>query len=75
MSQAVKPLAEITHDAINLLVKNMGASDAMRFVRQYTLGYGDYTMERDELFKDLSVDDIMNEIEEMRKNSSSNRPL
>jgi len=31
----------------------------MRFVGQFTVGYGDYTAERDELFRDMTLDDII----------------
>jgi hypothetical protein len=71
MSQRVKPLTVVTHEAIRLLIKHIGASDTIRFIRQYHSGYGDYTKEREELFKDLTIDDVVNEIEQMRKNQSS----
>lgn len=40
----------------------MGAADAARFISQFTTGYGDYTEERKELFKDLTIEDVMREI-------------
>ena len=33
--------------------------DTMRFVGQFTVGYGDYTAERDELFRDMTLDDMI----------------
>jgi hypothetical protein len=34
-------------------------ADRMCFVSQFTVGYGDYTAERDELFEDMSLDDMI----------------
>ena len=59
MNVQVKPLSEITRDAIDLLSKEMGIVDTVRFLNQFTTGYGDYTKERDALFKDLTLDEIL----------------
>lgn len=62
-----RPLIEINQQAINLLYKELGVVDAVRFLKQFTQGYGDYTQEREALFADKSLDDIVNEIEKRRK--------
>jgi hypothetical protein len=54
-----KPLSEITRHAIDLLSKEMGIVDTVRFLNQFTTGYGDYTDERDALFKDMALDEIL----------------
>ena len=54
-----KPLSEITRHAIDLLSKEMGIVDTVRFLTQFTTGYGDYTEEREALFKDLTLDEIL----------------
>jgi hypothetical protein len=59
MNVQAKPLSEITRNAINLLSKEMGIVDTVRFLNQFTTGYGDYTKERDALFKDLTLDDVL----------------
>jgi hypothetical protein len=41
--------------------------DAVRFLKQFTQGYGNYTQERESLFANKSLDDIVNEIEKRRK--------
>ena len=33
-------------------------ADTFRFVNQFTNGHGDYTEERDTLFRDVSIDDV-----------------
>ena len=63
----VRPLIEINQQAISLLYKELGVVDAVRFLKQFTQGYGNYTQEREILFAEKSLDDIVGEIEEMRK--------
>ena len=54
-----KSLSEITQHAIDLLSKEMGIVDTVRFLNQFTTGYGNYTDERETLFKDMTLDDIL----------------
>jgi len=63
----VRPLVEINQQAISLLYKELGVVDAVRFLKQFTQGFGDYTKEREALFANKSVQDIVSEIEKMRK--------
>jgi hypothetical protein len=53
-----KPLAQITQEAIQLLYRELGVVNTVRFLRQFTLGYGDYTQERDELFADMTLTEL-----------------
>lgn len=62
MNIRAKPLNEITRNAIDLLSKEMGIADTVRFLNQFTTGYGNYTEERDALFKGMTLDDILAEI-------------
>ncbi|MEW6127650.1 MAG: hypothetical protein AB1757_11490 [Acidobacteriota bacterium] len=62
MTTEVKPLAEITHEAINVLCKNIGVANTLRFINQFTQGYGNYTDERQTLFESLSVEEIAADI-------------
>jgi len=62
-----KPLAEVTQTAIRVLCKEIGVVDTMRFVGQFTVGYGNYTEERDALFADLTLDDMIAEIKGKRE--------
>lgn len=59
MNVQPKPLSEITRQAIDLLSKEIGIVDTVRFLNQFTTGYGNYTEERERLFKDLTLDDIL----------------
>ena len=62
MMLETKPLNQITHEAIQVLYQEIGVVNTVRFLNQFTLGYGDYTAERDALFADLTLDDILTEI-------------
>lgn len=62
MALEVKPLTQITEEAIRVLCREMGPADAVRFLSQFTAGHGDYTAERDQLFADLQLDDMICEI-------------
>jgi hypothetical protein len=66
MTLEVKPLAEITHEAISVLCKHLGAANTIRFISQFTKGYGNYTEERQEIYGKMSVEEIVAEIEEKR---------
>jgi len=59
MNVQAKPLSEITRNAIDPLSKEMGVVDTVRFLNQFRTGYGDYTKEREALFKDLTLDEIL----------------
>ena len=63
----MRPLIEINLQAINLLYKELGVVDAVRFLKQFTRGYGNYTQEREILFANKSLDEIVSEIEKRRK--------
>jgi hypothetical protein len=63
----VRPLVEVNQQAITLLYKELGVVDAVRFLKQFTQGYGNYTQEREVLFANKSLDDIVSEIEKRRK--------
>ena len=45
--------------------------NTVRFVNQFTTGYGDYTQEREQLFAGMTLDSIVSEIKRKRKPSRS----
>lgn len=67
MMTEMRPLVEINLQAINLLYKELGVVDAVRFLKQFSQGYGNYTQERENLFANQSLDEIVSEIEKRRK--------
>lgn len=65
MSVHILPMSELTHRAKTALVQELGAIDAMRFLNQFR-GKGDYTAEREQLFKGESVKGIVADIKARR---------
>jgi hypothetical protein len=64
-----KPLSEITQQAMSVLSKELGVANTLRFIGQFTSGYGNYTKERRELYADMSLDDIFSEMKAARQES------
>jgi hypothetical protein len=54
-----KPLSEVTQQALAVLIKEIGVVNTVRFLNQFTTGYGDYTAERDTLVADLTLDELL----------------
>ena len=66
MTTEPQPLAEITQTALKVLYREIGVVNTVRFINQFTTGYGDYTKERDQLFALLTLDDLVTEIKRQR---------
>jgi len=71
MTPQERPLSEITQQAIDLLSKEMGIVATLRFLGQFSTGYGNYTEERDALFQDLTLDQILSDVRQAPMGSSS----
>jgi hypothetical protein len=69
----VKPLAEVTQEAIRVLIQELGPVDTVRFVNQFTVGYGNYTEERKRLFAGITLDEIVSEIKRGKERAESRR--
>jgi len=67
MIAQAKPLNEITTEAIHLLCREIGLVNTIRFINQFTTGYGNYTEERDNLFGNMTLSDILTEVKKMKK--------
>lgn len=70
MNVQPKPLSEITRHVIDLLSKEIGIVDTVRFLTQFTTGYGDYTEEREALFKDLTLEEILATMKKARSHQN-----
>ena len=66
MTIPLKALAEINHEAIRILSREIGIANTIRFINQFTTGMGNYTEERRELFAGMELDDILSEIKQRR---------
>lgn len=72
MTLEMKPLVEVNLLAINLLYQELGVVDTVRFLKQFTQGFGNYTQERETLLDKKSLDEIVNEIERLRDSKTGN---
>ena len=59
MNIQAKPLSEITQEAEDLLFKEIGIVRTVRFLNQFTIGYGNYTEEREALFKGITLEQVL----------------
>ena len=67
MIAEAKPLVQLNQEAIRLLYRELGVINTVRFLRQFTIGFGNYVEEREELFADKTLDAIVDEIKRRRK--------
>ena len=72
-STHARPLAEITQEALRVLYKEIGVVNTVRFINQFTAGYGDYTQERDDLFAGMTLDYMVAEIRHKRSHKRDHR--
>lgn len=73
MITTAKPLSEITQEAIDILLREIGAVNTIRFLNQFTGGFGNYTEERERLFEELTLDEIVMAIEQDRADKTAER--
>ena len=66
MNISAKSLTEVTNQALQVLTREIGSADTMRFIGQFSTGTGNYTEERASLFEHLSLDDVLAEIREQQ---------
>ena len=50
---------EIRLEGWKALTERLGPAGAMRFMMQYDPGHGDYTKEREEIFADVELEDLL----------------
>ena len=65
-----RPLAEITQRAIEVLSRELGTADTLRFINQFMIGHGDYVSERDALFAGDTLEQIISDIKETQSAKS-----
>ncbi|GHU36555.1 hypothetical protein FACS1894172_19540 [Spirochaetia bacterium] len=69
MNNAVieRDLNTIRKLGIEALTEKLGPIGMIEFMRQYDSGYGDYTKDRHMWLDNLTIDDICNEIKNVKK--------
>ena len=73
MSAAIRPLAEITAQGTEILIREMGIVDALRFLNQFRPGSGNYTKQRGRWLNELSLEQVVSGIEAGRKKPRTGR--
>ena len=71
MTAKIQPLDKLNDEALQLLMKELGVANTARFIQQFSTGSGNYTEERKELFKDWTLDDVLEEIRQRRKDQNA----
>ncbi|HET9228352.1 MAG TPA: hypothetical protein VFR31_16880, partial [Thermoanaerobaculia bacterium] len=66
MAVALKPLREVTEEALHVLFREIGIANTIRFLNQFSLGQGNYTEERDRMFAEMSFDELVKAIRDRR---------
>ena len=66
MSTHIPSLSELNQHVTDTLIREVGVTDTIRFLNQFRTGHGDYTAEREGLFQDMAVKDIINGIKARR---------
>jgi hypothetical protein len=62
MTVTTRPLTEITQEALSLLYREMGLANTIRFLNQFTTGFGNYTEERRTIIEHETIEDVLAEI-------------
>lgn len=60
---------ELNRKGFKALVDSLGYANAIRFIRQFDSGSGDYTKERHSLLDSLTMDDIIADIKQRQNNA------
>lgn len=63
MSGQTESLSQITQQAIEVLFKEIGIVSTVRFLNQFSVGYGNYMEERYAFFQDLTLEDILQQMQ------------
>ncbi len=62
MNTESRPISEINRRATNILLREMGVVETIRFLNQFSLGRGNYTKDREKWLGDISLDDAISQI-------------
>lgn len=65
------PPIELTRKGFKALVDALGYADAVRFIKQFELGSGDYTKERQQWLDKMSLEDIWADIQQRQSQAEN----
>lgn len=58
MAVTVRELEKIRREGLKALKEKLGVEGMIKFIQMYSDGKGDYTKEREELLKDITIEDF-----------------
>jgi len=67
MNAVIKPIALVNEKATNILIKEIGVVDTIRFINQFSTGHGNYTEERRNMVDTMTLEEIIAGIDAMNK--------
>ena len=59
MKAQIIPIADVNH---KILIRELGVVNTIRFLNQFRVGHGDYSVDRQELYADVTLDEIIQEL-------------
>lgn len=65
MAVTANELERIRKEGLKALKEKLGIEGTIKFIQLYSDGKGDYTKERDELLKGITIDDFKKFLEEI----------
>ena len=71
MMVETRPLTEITQEALRLLYRDLGIVNTVRFLNQFTTGFGNYTEERRALIENQTLDEVLADVRSFQEKRMS----
>ena len=62
MITETRPLVELTQEALRMLYQELGPINTVRFLNQFTTGFGNYTEERRAAIENQTLDEVLAEV-------------
>lgn len=72
MTVDMKPLTQLTHEALSVLYSRLGLADTLRFLNQFTTGHGKYTEERRASVEQQPFEQALSDVREFQAAMSDN---
>lgn len=70
MTTRSRSLNDIRDAGISVLTRELGAADTIRFLQQFSSGSGDYTRERKDLLRGVTMDELAAGLDWMKRRQS-----
>jgi hypothetical protein len=68
MIAELQPLTAITQEALRVLYRELGLVNTIRFLNQFTTGFGNYTEERRALLEHQTLDEVLADLRRYQAN-------